>query len=85
MEIKEDGDASEENRAKNRYARRHFEELNRRLEADGIRERYLFHFLSPNGYATFFDYLRTGKLLEGTDTFKCELELLLEDGGDQDD
>ncbi len=85
VEIKEDGDASEENRAKNRYARRHFEELNRRLEADGIRERYLFHFLSPNGYATFFDYLRTGKLLEGTDTFKCELELLLEDGGDQDD
>lgn len=85
VEIKEDGDASEENRAKNRYAREHFKELNRRLEAEGEKERYLFHFLSPNGYHTFFDYLRDGKLLESQDTFKCELELLLEAAGDQEE
>lgn len=84
VEIKEDKDDSEENKAKNRYARQHFEELNHRLEAAGEKERYLFHFLSPNGYTAFFDQLRSGTILEGPDTFKCELELLLEEAGEQE-
>ncbi|WP_338148981.1 hypothetical protein [Dysosmobacter acutus] len=76
VETKMDRDDSSENKAKYRYALQHFEELNRRMEELGEPERYIFHFLSPNGYAAFFDHLRSGSLLEGR--FRCELENLLE-------
>jgi len=79
IEIKDDGDASEENKAKNKYAIQHFEELNKRMEKQGINERYIFHFLSPNGYDVFFNHLRDGSVLAGQDRFKCQLEMLLEE------
>ena len=79
IEIKEDGDVSEENRAKYKYAVAHFDELNRRMEAEGTRERYIFHFLSPNGYDAFFQHLRDETLLEGQSGFRCQLENLLEE------
>lgn len=79
IEIKDDGDTSEENKAKNKYAIQHFEELNRRMETQNINERYIFHFLSPNGYDVFFDHLKDGSVLEGQDKFKCQLETLLEE------
>lgn len=63
IEIKEDGDSSEENKAKYKYAVQHFEELNQRINA--FNERYIFHFLSPNGYDVFFNHLRDGSVLEG--------------------
>ena len=78
VEIKADKDDCDENKAKYKYAKEHFERLNKKLEEKKIRQKYIFHFLSPNGYATFFDYLKKETLLEGQEKFRCELELLLE-------
>lgn len=75
VEIKADNDNSAENKAKNKYAKLHFDNLNSELKSKRIKEMYHFHFLSPNSYAVFFEYLRNGKLLE--DKFTSELELLL--------
>ena len=82
IEIKMDKDDSEENKAKYRYAVQHFEELNSRLEDNDIKERYIFHFLSPSSYPTFFDHLKDGTVLKGQDFFRCELEDLLEKAED---
>ena len=79
IEIKDDGDNSEENKAKYKYAVQHFDELNKRLKESETKEKYIFHFLSPNGYDIFFNHLREGSVLEGQDKFRCELENLLED------
>lgn len=79
IEIKDDGDNCEENKAKNKYAIQHFEELNGRMNDSGIKEQYIFHFLSPNGYDAFFDHLSDGSVLEGQAKFKCQLETLLEE------
>lgn len=75
VEIKEDKDVSPENKGKNRAAKEHFKILNAKLQAEGIDEKYLFHFLSPIDYETFFQYLREDKL----DNFISELDNLLED------
>ena len=79
IEIKDDGDDCEENKAKYKYAVQHFEELNSRLQSSNINERYIFHFLSPNSYDTFFQHLRDGSVLEGQSNFRCSLEYALED------
>lgn len=79
IEIKDDGDNCEENKAKNKYAIQHFDELNKRMDSLKIKERYIFHFLSPNGYDVFFNHLRDGSVLAGQDRFKCQLEMLLEE------
>jgi type III restriction enzyme len=79
IEIKSDKDDSDENKAKYKYAIEHFERLNEKLREIDVKEEYIFHFLSPNGYVEFFDYLKNGTLLEGQDKFRCELENLLED------
>lgn len=78
VEIKDDKDDSSENRAKYRHAVQHFEELNKRLRSIGVNEVYIFHFLSPNGYGTFFDHLKDGTVLKGQEYFRCELEYMLE-------
>lgn len=78
IEIKADKDDSEENKAKYRYGVQHFNELNRRLENEGVNERYIFHFLSPNDYKTFFDHLKSGSALNGQECFRGELETMLE-------
>lgn len=75
IEIKDNKDDSAENKGKNRAAREHFKLLNEKLEASGIKEKYLFHFLSPNDYEIFFEYLRNDKL----DTFVSELDNLLDE------
>lgn len=79
IEIKDDGDDSEENKAKYKYAVQHFAELNRRMESQGIPERYIFHFLSPNSYDVFFQHLKDGSVLSDQKCFRCPLENLLED------
>ena len=78
IEIKDDKDDSDENKAKYRAAIRHFSILNSRLESSNEKEHYIFHFLSPKDYPTFFDHLKDGSVLESQDSFRCELELLLE-------
>lgn len=77
VEIKDDGDNSEENKAKYKYAVEHFEELNKKVASNA--EKYIFHFLSPNGYEVFFNHLRDGSVLEGQEKFRCQLENMLED------
>jgi len=80
VETKADGDISAENKAKNKYAKQHFENLNAELEVRGIKEVYHFHFLSPSSYIVFFDHLRRGQLLK--DEFRSELEDKLEEEGE---
>ncbi len=79
IEIKDDGDDSEENKAKYKYAVQHFNELNARMDAGSIKEKYIFHFLSPNAYDTFFNHLKDGSVLNGQENFRCTLETLLEE------
>lgn len=70
VEIKEDGDVCDENIAKYKYAVRHFDELNKKSD----NRKYIFHFLSPDGYAAFFAHMQDGTLLQGQDNFRCNLE-----------
>ena len=79
IEIKSDGDDCEENKAKYKYGIEHFDNLNQILEENNKNEEYIFHFLSPNAYPEFFDYLKNGKIIEGQEKFRCELENLLEE------
>ena len=76
VEIKSDGDDSDENKAKYRYAIEHFNRLNKILEEQGTKQKYFFHFLSPNSYTEFFEYLKDGRLVKGE--FKSEIENLLD-------
>ncbi len=76
IEIKSDGDDSEENKAKYRWAKKHFEDLNEELEKTKINQRYFFHFLSPESYSEFVEYLIDGRLFKGE--FKSKIEYLLE-------
>lgn len=79
VEIKADGDTSDENLAKYKYAKQHFEDLNKDLEAKNLAVQYLFHFLSPNNYIEFFEHLRNGKLLKKQ--FTSSLDRLLGEEG----
>ncbi len=64
VEIKSDGDYSIENRAKNKWAKIHFSDLNKELQKQKIAQKYFFHFLSPENYDEFFEYLKDGRLIE---------------------
>ena len=76
VEIKLDGDDSPENKAKYRWARSHFERLNKEIKSIKKKQTYFFHFLSPDSYAEFFKYLSDGRLFKGE--FRSHLEDLLE-------
>lgn len=75
IEIKSDNDNSVENKAKNKYTIEHFNELNKQLEEKGIKQKYLFNFLSPTNYSDYFTYLRDQRLLDGK--YKSELDIQL--------
>ena len=70
-EIKMDKDVSDENKAKLRYAKEHFERVNN-LQKE---QRYYFKFLSPGSFDLFFKALRNGAYKD----FKSELEAKLEE------
>lgn len=76
VEIKSDGDDSDENKAKYKWAKKHFSDLNRELKNEGIKQKYFFHFLSPESYAEFAEYLIDGRLFKGE--FESAIEELLE-------
>lgn len=78
VEIKADNDDSNENKAKYKYAKQHFADLNFELAKNYINIIYIFHFLSPSDYPEFFDYLRDYRLLNDSESFKGELEILLD-------
>jgi len=81
VEIKADNDDSDENRSKLRWTRQHFDDLNEELKRGSINQRYIFHFLSPNSYSEFFEYLRDRRLLKGT--FRSDIEDKLDLNGKQ--
>lgn len=54
VEVKQDGDDSNRNRAKLRDGEKHFDTLNQRLEAAGENWRYRLYFLSPEDFTVFF-------------------------------
>jgi type III restriction enzyme len=58
VEVKDEGDDSNRNRAKFRDGREHFKTLNDRLESRGEPWRYHFFFLSPEDYTHFFEQVR---------------------------
>ena len=70
VEIKADNDVTKENKAKLKYAKEHFNRVNK-LQSDF---RYYFKFLSPSSYDLFFQVLREGKYK----TFKSKIEAELE-------
>jgi len=71
VEIKMDGDVSDENKAKLRYSKEHFAKLNE-LQKE---QRYYFKFLSPLSYDLFFKSIRD-RTYKG---FRSELEAKLEE------
>lgn len=77
VEIKSDNDDSEENKAKYKYAKEYFKELNNVLAEKEIKQQYFFHFLSPINYSDFFEYLKDGRLFKGK--FRSELDKELAD------
>lgn len=77
VEIKSDGDNSDENKQKYKYALEHFSELNKQLKDSGIPQYYFFNFLTPKNYPAYFSYFRNKKLFDGK--FKSELDILLEE------
>lgn len=76
VETKSNGDTSEENKAKYKFAKEHFEELNNQLKEKGVNQYYIFHFVCPDDFPTFFNYLRNNSLIEGR--FYGQLEELLD-------
>ena len=39
--------------------------INNELKELGINQKYIFHFLGPNSYPEFFEYLKDGRLIKG--------------------
>lgn len=76
VETKSNGDNSEENKAKYGFAKDHFDELNRQLKERNVNQHYVFHFVCPDDFPTFFEYLRDNSLIEGK--FYGQLEELLD-------
>ncbi len=76
IEIKMDGDDSDENKAKYRWAKQHFEKLNEELKKSKIKQRYFFHFLSPNSYVEFIEYFCDNRIFDKK--FRSKLEDLLD-------
>jgi len=70
IEIKQDGDISDENKAKLKYARGHFKRVNS-LQSE---QQYYFKFASPESYDLFFQRLRAGKYQNFTSTLEADLE-----------
>ena len=70
VEIKEDKAITEENKAKLKYAKKHFSKVNKLQN----KQKYYFNFLSPQSYDQFFDFLKKGKYKN----FKSKLEADLE-------
>ena len=73
VETKMDGDVTDQNRGKLKYALAHFKTINQTLAAERSDRRYAFHFLSPEDYSRFFASLRNGKLEKFTSTLHAAL------------
>lgn len=76
VEIKKKDDDSNKNKAKNRDANQHFNNLNKKLEEGKLKERYYFKFLSDDGndIADFFKSIKDGKYKVWKSTLMNQLE-----------
>ncbi len=81
VEVKADGDDSDENKAKYHAANRHFKALNKELEANGIEQRYWFFFLSPSSYNDFVEFIIDNRIFSVT--FRSSLEDLIDKEEDE--
>ncbi len=70
VELKDDGDVSDENRAKLKYAKEHFARVNSAQSA----ARYHMKFLSPGSYDAFFKALREGATLPFMSALQAALD-----------
>jgi type III restriction enzyme len=70
VEIKQDGDISDQNKAKLKRAREHFNRVNS-LQSE---QRYYFKFISPESYDLFFQRLREGEYQDFTSTLEADLD-----------
>jgi type III restriction enzyme len=57
VELKDDGDDSDENKAKLKFATEHFDRINKRQR----QAKYHMKFLSPSSYDGFFQAIRSGQ------------------------
>jgi len=69
VEIKSDEDVTEVNKGKLKWARRHFEELNKKQK----RQNYHFYFLSPTDFSTFFEKVIKQKKFDYISNLEAEL------------
>jgi type III restriction enzyme len=69
IEIKSDEDISDVNKAKLKYARRHFEELNKINKS----QHYTFKFLSKQDFSRFFETLEDGTYRDYVSNLEAEL------------
>ena len=70
VEIKGDEDITAINKAKLRYAKRHFEEVNKKQNE----VTYYFKFLSPTDYSKFFESTKKGTHKDYVSNLEAELE-----------
>lgn len=70
VEIKGDEDITAINKAKLRYAKKHFEEVNKKQNE----LRYYFKFLSPADYSKFFESIKKGTYKNYVSNLEAELE-----------
>jgi len=69
VEIKSDDDVTEVNKGKLKWAKRHFEELNKKQE----KQNYHFYFLSPSDFSTFFEKVVKNKQFNYISNLEAEL------------
>jgi len=76
VETKKKDDDSNKNKAKHRDAKTHFDNLNKKLEEEKIKERYYFKFLSDDGsdIADFFQSIKDNKYKVWKSTLMNQLE-----------
>ena len=70
LELKMDDDASDENKAKLKYAKEHFDKVNELQK----KQNYCFKFLSPQDYDAFFDSLRNKTYQKFISSLEADLE-----------
>lgn len=70
VEIKSDEDVTEVNKGKLKYARKHFDELDKKQK----KYRYFFKFLSPQDFSPFFESIKKGAYREYVSNLEAELK-----------
>ena len=71
VEVKSDEDITEINRAKLKYAKRHFSELNKKPQ----KPKYYFKFVSPQDFTPFFEAIKKDAHREYITNLEAELKL----------